>query len=408
MPRLPKRSKKSLGVEGRHAKKKGSSPIAPMIAARLPLQIAQAIAVATETGHYMLAAWSVAEGRVDLVCHRHEFPFGDFVVSKELLASELDRVAILPGIPRKLILKCSLSPGDVLVMTVAIESLHATYPGQYLTDVRTPVAEIWQGNPWITPIPDDDPEATTIHMEYPQIHRSNQSPVNFVTCYTEYLGEQLDRRLYATVNRPQIYLSDEEKSWMTMPQEHFHGGRKVPYAVLVAGTKNDYTIKQWPVEYYQEVIDRTLGVFQWVQVGESNHNHHPLERCINLVGKTSHRMLHRLIYHAKLGLGPVTYLMHLCAAFEVPYIYIAGGREPVTFLSYPKQHTLHTIGALPCCQSNACWRSRVVPLHDGDEKDNNLCEYPIVGLKMPVAKCMAMITPDEVVRMIQSYGGLSG
>lgn len=306
----------------------------------------------------------------------------------------------------KLILVTRLCPGDVLTLTTAVESLHATYPGEYVTDVRTPIPEIWDGNPWITPIADDDPDATVIQMEYPQIHRSNQTPINFVSCYTEYLGEQIKRPLHATTHKPFIYLSDEEKSWVTLPQQHFHHGKRVPYGVLSAGTKCDYTAKQWPVEYFQEVIDRTVGLIQWVQIGESGHNHHRLDRCISLLGETTHRQLHRLVYHAHLGLGPVTYLLHLCAAFEVPYVYLAGGREPVTWINYPKQHTLHTIGALPCCADNGCWRSRVVPLGDGEPSDGSLCDLPVVGLKTPVAKCMAMIEPDDVIRIVRRYAGV--
>jgi hypothetical protein len=82
-----------------------------------------------------------------------------------------------------------------MTMTVAVQSLHETYPGQYVTDIRTPCPDIWQHNPWITPIPDNDPEATRIQMEYPQINRSNQTPINVVSCYTEFLGEKLGRPL---------------------------------------------------------------------------------------------------------------------------------------------------------------------------------------------------------------------
>lgn len=305
--------------------------------------------------------------------------------------------------PRKLILASPLCPGDLLTLTIAVESLHATYPGQYVTDVRTCCPDIWLNNPHLTPIADDDPDALRIEMEYPQINRSNQTLINFASCYTEFLGEKLGRPLQATVNRPHLYLTEQEQGWLTMVQEHFTHGRKTPYGVLVAGSKCDYTIKQWPVEYYQEVVDRTLGMLQWVQIGESGHNHHRLQRCISVLGETSHRMLHRLIFHSSIGLGPVTYLMHLCAAFQKPYVYLAGGREPVTWLNYPQMHTLHTIGAIDCCRHNACWKSRVVPLGDGDPKDHQLCEHPVIGPLIPVAKCMAMIQPDEVVRIIQRY-----
>ena len=67
------------------------------------------------------------------------------------------------------------------------------------------------------------------------------------------------------------------------------------------------------------------------------------------------------------------------------------------------QTTLHTIGALPCCQSGACWRSRVVKLNDGQEQDQNLCEQPVMGMQQPVGRCMALITPEDAVRAIQRY-----
>lgn len=304
--------------------------------------------------------------------------------------------------PTKLVLHCPLCPGDVMTLTATLESLHAAYPGQFITDVRTPIPDIWQNNPHVTPIADDD-EAYPIHMEYPQIHYSSQRAVNFLSCYTEYLARVLKREIPLITNRPHLYLTEDEKSWMTMPQEHFHDGRKVPYAVVVAGCKRDYTTKQWPIEHYQRVVDMTLGKWQWVQIGEEGHDHPRLKNVIDLVGKTTHRMLHRLVYHAVAGLGPVTYLLHLCAAFEKPYVYLAGGREPVTWICYPRVHTLHTMGALYCCQTLPCWKSRVTKLGDGDSKDNNLCERPIVGLTKPVGQCMAMIKPETVVSILEMY-----
>ena len=93
--------------------------------------------------------------------------------------------------PQKLILATGLCPGDILTLTAAVESLHLTYPGQYLTDVRTPAPAIWQHNPRITPIADDDPDVRRIDMHYPAISRCNQEPVPFLGGYCEYLGQQL-------------------------------------------------------------------------------------------------------------------------------------------------------------------------------------------------------------------------
>ena len=127
-----------------------------------------------------------------------------------------------------------------------------------------------------------------------------------------------------------------------------------------------------------------------------------LEGVINRVGQTSTRELMRLVYHAQGGLGPITFLQHLCAAFEKPYMALLGGREPVPWTQYPLQTTLHTLGKLPCCQTRSCWRSRVVRLNDGSEEDKSVCDSPVMTFSRPVGKCMAIIKPPEVIRAIES------
>jgi ADP-heptose:LPS heptosyltransferase len=302
---------------------------------------------------------------------------------------------------KKLILRANLCPGDILTMTAAVESLHLTYPGEYQTDVRTPSPEIWQHNPRIIKVEDDDPQAEKIDLHYPSINRSNQEHIPFLGGYTDDLARKIDRPLTLKVNRPCLYLSDDEKTWIDQVRHHFTDGRKVPFWLVNAGIKSDYTAKAWPVEYYQEVVSRTLGRIQWVQVGAKEHDHPTLDGAISLVGKTDHRQLIRLVWHARGGLGPVTYLQHLCAAWEKPYICLLGGREPVTWTQYPLQHTLHTIGMFSCCQTSACWKSRIVPAGDSSSKDQSLCQWPVIGLARPVARCMAAIRPDEVIALLE-------
>ena len=41
------------------------------------------------------------------------------------------------GSMKKLILKCSLSSGDIVMLTAAVRDLHYWYPGQFQTDLRT-------------------------------------------------------------------------------------------------------------------------------------------------------------------------------------------------------------------------------------------------------------------------------
>lgn len=300
---------------------------------------------------------------------------------------------------RKLILECKQSPGDVLTLTAAIESLHQTYPGEYITDYKGTCSELFDNNPWITKIPDEEGELISMH--YPSVHRSNQEHVSFLDGYTRYLSTVIDRPLRLITNKPHLYLSDDEKNWMNQVQQYHTNFKQTPFWLINVGTKKDFTAKQWPIEYYQKVVDETCGLIQWIQIGANEHDHHPLRGVISLVGETDHRQLIRLVYSCNGGLGPSTYLQHLCAAFEKQYLCLLGGREPLPWVTYPRQTTFHTIGQLKCCQHGACWKSRVVPLPDNDEKNNSLCEIPILGYMKPVGKCMAIIKPEEIISVLR-------
>ena len=172
---------------------------------------------------------------------------------------------------------------------------------------------------------------------------------------------------------------------------------------MTAGIKRDFTLKQWPVEYYQAVVDHFRGKVLFVQVGAAADDHPPLAGTVNLVGRTGIRDLMRLAYFADGGLGPITLLQHLCAAFEKPYVALLGGREPVSWTQYPLQTTLHTLGKLPCCRTRSCWRSRAVRLNDGWEQDDSLCESPVLDMLRPVGRCMAVIRPEDVIRAIETF-----
>lgn len=301
---------------------------------------------------------------------------------------------------RKLLLKSVLSPGDAVVMTAAIKSLHVTYPSEYLTAVETSTNEIWENNPLICK-PEEDFEKVDLHYEL--IHQSNQISNSFMQAYVDGLSKVIDRPLILKTYKPDLYLNDQEKSWINQIQQYFSHGRKIPFWVVNTGVKKDYTTKQWPVEFYQKIVDETAGYIQWVQVGSKEHEHHPMRGVISLLGKTSTREFIRLIYHCQGGLGPSTFLQHVCAAFDKPYICLLGGREPVPWVTYTKQHTLHTIGQFECCNYGACWKSRVIPLNDGDSKDQSLCNIPVLGMIKPAAKCMVSIKPQEVLSILERY-----
>ncbi|MCA9039613.1 MAG: ADP-heptose--LPS heptosyltransferase [Planctomycetaceae bacterium] len=309
----------------------------------------------------------------------------------------------------KLILTCELSPGDIVMLTAAVRDLHLAYPGQFLTDVRTSASQLWENNPFITSLNDDDPDVRFLKMNYPLIHHSNTRPYHFIHGYHQYLEEQLGLRIPVTEFKGDIHLSPEECLWMSQIQEL---GIQDNFWIVMGGGKYDFTAKWWNPEFYQEVVDHFVDKILFVQCGEQDHWHPPLKNVIDLIGKTDVRQFVRLMHHADGVLCPVTFAMHLAAAVrpkpEKPpnraCVVVAGGREPSHWEAYPHHQFLHTNGSLSCCNQGGCWKSRCQQVEDNDKKDLDLCVQPVeIQSDLRIPKCMQMITPQDVIRRIEMY-----
>jgi hypothetical protein len=158
---------------------------------------------------------------------------------------------------RKLILKCGLSPGDIVMLTAAVRDLHHCYPGQFATDVRTLCPDLWENNPHLTSLSEDDPEAEQIDCLYPLIDRCNESPYHCLHGFIEFLNDRLHLAIKPTIFKGDIHLSDREKAWHS--QVHDVTGEDTPFWIIAAGGKCDLTIKWWQAERYQEVVDHFRG-----------------------------------------------------------------------------------------------------------------------------------------------------
>ncbi len=308
---------------------------------------------------------------------------------------------------RKLILRNGFSPGDIVMLTAAVRDLHRCHPGQFLTDVRTACPELWENNPFITPLKEDEPDVELIECSYPLIDHCNDRPYHCLHGFIEFLNERLSLNIKPSAFKGDIHLSDQERAWYS--QVHELTGQDTPFWIVAAGGKHDLTIKWWSSERYQEVVDYFGGRILFVQVGNLGHHHPQLRGVVDLRGRTTLRELVRLVYHSQGVLCGVTALMHLAAAVESrcplrqarPCVVVAGAREPAHWEAYPDHQFIHTNGALACCSQGGCWRDRVKPLGDGDRRDRseNLC----LDVADELPRCMHMITAREVCRRIELY-----
>ena len=331
---------------------------------------------------------------------------------RKLLDLEMDPAAGR----KKIILHNGLSPGDIVMLTATVRDFVAAYENEYAVDVRTSCGDIWKNNPHLTPLDDKDPKVVHIDMEYPLIHQSDILPYHFIHAFRKFLQDKLNLRIPQGPFKGHITLSPEERA-EPGPVEKATGEDK-PYWIVVSGGKNDFTCKLWDTQRMQQVVDYLVKQdIQCVQVGldGEGHSHPPLKGAVNLVGKTNLRELILTVYHASGVICPVTSAMHLAAAVPIrpgrcvgtlrPCIVIAGGREPAHWEQYPGHIYLSTIGALSCCASKSCWKSRVVPLGDHDNKDSsNLCKQPVLlSTGQHIPKCLDLITADDVISGIKKF-----
>jgi hypothetical protein len=307
------------------------------------------------------------------------------------------------------------------MLTAAVRDLHRSNPGRFLTDVRTPCGHLWQNNPWMTTLDDSALDVELIDCEYPLIRQSNTGPWHFIHGFRKFLSDRLNVKIDATEFKGDIHISTLEKSWPSQVAELIE--EEIPFWIIAAGGKFDFTIKWWDIHRFQKVVQHFRGRICFVQVGEDGDHHPALRGVLDFRGKTNLRQLIRLVYHSQGILCPVTLLMHLGAAVEFkgnrpknrPCVVVAGGREPMQWEAYPHHQYISTNGALFCCDNGGCWKSRTVPLNDGDEKDKleNLCVDTVKKrARVPesnsfasyvLPRCMDMISTEEVIRRIEMY-----
>jgi len=313
--------------------------------------------------------------------------------------------------PQKLVLVQKQSPGDILLATIALRDLHQSYPGVYITDMRTPANDLFANNPYITPIkgPADeeliiarlkgDPEhppitrdgITYCNLHYPNVHESGVSGQHFSDGETQFLHKQLGLVLKRTGLRPEVYLDFNEQNWPSpvVSKKGFEG----KYWVLNAGAKQDFPLKQYP--YFQEVVNLlSKEGITCAQIGQASHLHKALKGTVDMIGQTTLRELIRVIYHAEGVITCVSLPMHLAAAMGKPCVVVAGGREGTRWELYPDHRFLYVNGALPCCSYDGCWKSKLSECLN--VTDNNI---PL---------CMKMIKPQMVSDSVLMYyeGGI--
>lgn len=304
--------------------------------------------------------------------------------------------------------------GDVVVLTAAIRDFKLANPDAEVS-VATTFEEVWENNPHLDTFDHSLPGVRRFALAYTNLLQALRtdwtSPrLHFLEAFHTMIARRTGRPVPLTLPRPDLHLTEADQRL---------AGIEPPYWVVVAGIKQHITVKQWPHERYQAVADQLAADgIPLVQVGGVGsdpllHTHPPLHGVVNLVGRTTVRELFALVRAAEGVICPITSIMHIAAAFGVPAVVLAGGREDPWWEHYANglntfhgatapvdsPHVfLHAIGRMDCCATGGCMRPFLTPPEAGSTPSTSLCLRP-AG---PVASCMRTIGVDEVVQSVLS------
>lgn len=288
----------------------------------------------------------------------------------------------------KVIFKQWQAPGDLLMLTVAIRDLHKMYPTLMETDVLSCYPEVFFNNPYIISHPKDG-SIPIVDLKYDKA-RDKLAPLgyHFSDVFIYILNELYDLKIMKTSMRPDIHLTNNEKSENILDKLEI----KKPYWLINSGVKYDIPVKGYPPSKWDIVInslvDEGLNVYQ---VGSHFDIHPTHNRIKSLVGKTENlRDYFSLVYHSSGCIGHVSMQMHLAAAFHKPCVVIGGGREDCRWEGYPDHRYLNTVGLLDCCRETGCWISKIED-----------CKHPWKNSPYPL--CLAKIKPERIVKEVLDY-----
>ena len=104
---------------------------------------------------------------------------------------------------KKLILRCGLAPGDIVMLTAAVRDLHRCYPRRFATDVRTVCPELWEHNPHITQLSEDEPGVEELECSYPLINRCNETPYHCLHGFIE----------FSSLKEAFAYIESQKERW---------------------------------------------------------------------------------------------------------------------------------------------------------------------------------------------------
>ena len=252
------------------------------------------------------------------------------------------------------------APGDALITANVIRCLKKVFPKLRINCI-TPHPDLIRLDPSIDSI--NQPESFySFDSSYWELIVRKEKDENIVKHNLSKLG--VKNYEYKSI----FYLSEEEKKWAQRKRDELSTNKPI----LAICTKSKEPVKNWPTEYWSDLISGLLPNYFIVQLGDKNEP--KLEGVTRYAGELNMRESAAILSQSDHFIGPDSLLMHMANGLDIPSTIIFGGSRPVRCFGYKQNNNL--INTPEC---SPCW------IHEGYETCNNNL------------KCLREISPSQIL-----------
>jgi ADP-heptose:LPS heptosyltransferase len=250
------------------------------------------------------------------------------------------------------------APGDTLLTAIVCRHLHERFP-RIRINCLTANPELLQLDPNIDTLNEPESYICLWHSYLDLIERKDRDKNVLRPTF-----DHLAIRNYEY--RGQIFLSDDERA----NAKRRLGEPERP--VLAFNTKSKEPVKNWPFDCWIALLNQLRGHFTLLHLGDDKEPE--ITGVQRLAGLLTMRESMALLSHARLFVGPDSFLMHAANGLNVPSVIIFGGSRPPEAVGYSGNVNLFV--EMPC---GPCW----IHANRGEQ-----CNFDL--------SCLRKISIDEV------------
>ncbi len=225
------------------------------------------------------------------------------------------------------------APGDTLLTAIVCRNIKQRFPRLRINCI-TPNPDLLELDPAISKLNGPETYICLRHGYLDLIHHRKAH---------ENVLEDSMRSVGITTDdyRAAVYLSDTERAnGMALLET---GAR--PVAAI--NTRSKEPVKNWPAERWRELAGLLLRDFDVVQLGDGAELE--IDSVRSFAGRLSRRQSTAVLSHARLFIGPDSFLMHAANGLGIPSVILIGGSRTAANIGYRDNINLEVqIGCGPC------------------------------------------------------------